>query len=145
MAVFQAGMCFIGWFGGSQIRFLIEQFDHWIAFALLMFLGIKMLREALSSDEDKACFDPLNIRVLVGLSLATSIDALAVGVGFAFINTNMPALLLIVGIITFLFVMTGILIGKKAGSNLGKRMEIIGAVILIAIGCKILIEHLFFN
>lgn len=145
MAIFQAGMCFIGWFGGSQIRFLIEQFDHWIAFALLLFLGIKMLREALSPDDEKACFDPLNIRVLVGLSLATSIDALAVGVGFAFIDTNMTALLLVVGLITFLFVMTGILIGKKAGSKLGKRMEIIGAIILIAIGCKILIEHLFFN
>lgn len=144
MGFCQATMTFLGWFGGSQVRHLIESVDHWIAFGLLVFLGAKMLYESFSKDDEAECFDPLKWRVLIGLAIATSIDALAVGVGFAFIETNMPLLLSAVGIVTFLFVMTGILIGKKTGPHLGKRMEALGGIILIGIGFKIVIEHLFF-
>ncbi len=143
LAFFQALMPFIGWLIGKQVENLISNYDHWIAFGLLSILGIKMIYESFSKDEENKKFNPLIIWVVIGMAVATSIDALVVGVSFAFIEINIYWSLLIIGFVTFLVSMIGMLLGKKVGSKLGKRMEIIGGIILIGIGLKILLSHLF--
>jgi len=151
LAFFQAVMPLIGWLAGISIREYLGEYDHWIAFGLLSALGIKMIIESLKSEEQRNNFHPLKPVVLLTMSIATSIDALIVGVSFAFIETpDQPlwlAILLpvfVIGSVTFIMSMLGILFGKKAGSKLGKRMEMLGGVILIGIGVKILVEHLWF-
>ena len=151
LAFFQAVMPLLGWFAGVTIRDYLVNFDHWIAFGLLSALGIKMIYESLKPEERRNGFNPLDPVVLLTMSLATSIDALIVGVSFAFIETPDTPLwlaillpVIIIGGITFLMSMLGILFGKKAGSKLGKRMEMLGGIILIGIGLKILLEHLWF-
>lgn len=151
LAFFQAVMPLIGWLAGISIREYLGEYDHWIAFGLLSALGIKMIIESLKSEEQRNNFHPLKPVVLLTMSIATSIDALIVGVSFAFIETpDQPlwlAILLpvfVIGSVTFIMSMLGILFGKKAGSKLGKRMEMLGGVILIGIGLKILFEHLWF-
>jgi len=151
LAFFQAVMPLLGWFAGVTIRDYLVNFDHWIAFGLLSALGIKMIYESLKPEERRNGFNPLDPVVLLTMSLATSIDALIVGVSFAFIETPDTPLwlaillpVIIIGGITFLMSMLGILFGKKAGSKLGKRMEMLGGIILIGIGFKILLEHLWF-
>jgi len=151
LAFFQAVMPLLGWFAGVTIRDYLVNFDHWIAFGLLSALGIKMIFESLKPEERRNGFNPLDPVVLLTMSLATSIDALIVGVSFAFIETPDTPLwlaillpVIIIGGITFLMSMLGILFGKKAGSKLGKRMEMLGGIILIGIGFKILLEHLWF-
>jgi len=151
LAFFQALMPLLGWFAGLTIRDYLVNFDHWIAFGLLSALGIKMIFESLKPEERRNGFNPLDPVVLLTMSLATSIDALIVGVSFAFIETPDTPLwlaillpVIIIGGITFLMSMLGILFGKKAGSKLGKRMEMLGGIILIGIGFKILLEHLWF-
>lgn len=142
LAFFQAAMPFLGWFFGKQVEHLISNYDHWIAFGLLSILGIRMIYESFQKDKEDKSFNPLNTSVLIGMAVATSIDALVVGVSFAFINMNIYWSVILIGAVTFLVSMTGILFGKKAGGNHGKRMEIIGGLILIGIGLKILISHL---
>jgi putative Mn2+ efflux pump MntP len=139
----------IGWLAGLAIRDQLVAVDHWIAFGLLGLLGLKMIYESLKPEEKKKPFNPLNPWMLLTLSLATSIDALIVGVSFAFIETPdtsfwMAILLpvIIIGFVTYILSMLGILFGKKAGARLGKRMELLGGLILIGIGVKILVEHL---
>jgi putative Mn2+ efflux pump MntP len=151
LAFFQAVMPMIGWLAGISIRDYLGEYDHWIAFGLLSALGLKMIIESLKSEEQRNTFHPLKPVVLLTMSIATSIDALIVGVSFAFIETpDQPlwlAILLpvfVIGSVTFIMSMLGILFGKKAGSKLGKRMEMLGGVILIGIGVKILVEHLWF-
>jgi len=150
LAFFQAAMPLLGWFAGVTIRDYLVNFDHWIAFGLLSALGIKMIYESLKPEEQRNGFNPLDPLVLLTMSLATSIDALIVGVSFAFIETPDTPLwlaillpVIIIGGITYLMSMLGILFGKKAGSKLGKRMEMLGGLILIGIGFKILLEHLW--
>ncbi len=150
LAFFQSLMPMIGWLSGLTIRDYLTEVDHWIAFGLLALLGIKMIYESLKPEHKRKPFDPLNPWVLLTMSLATSIDALIVGITFAFINTpDRPlwlAILLpvvIIGSVTYILSMLGILFGKKAGTKLGKRMEMLGGLILIGIGIKILIEHLW--
>jgi putative Mn2+ efflux pump MntP len=142
LAFFQALMPFFGWLFGKQVEHLISNYDHWIAFGLLLILGIRMIYESFKKDEVDKSFNPLNSTVLIGMAVATSIDALVVGVSFAFINMNIYWSVFLIGAVTFLVAMTGILFGKKVGGNHGKRMEIIGGLILIGIGVKILISHL---
>ena len=141
-AFFQGLMPFIGWFIGSQIKDLIKDYDHWIAFTLLFLIGAKMFYESFKKEEDKKPFNPLKLMVMVGLAIATSIDALVVGVSFAFIDINIYLALAIIGALTFIVAMLGMLLGKNAGSLFGKKMEIVGGLILIGIGAKILFEHL---
>jgi len=143
LAVFQSLMPLIGWFLGLQIKELIRDFDHWIAFVLLFAIGGKMIVESLKNEEGEASFNPLQIAVLLGIAIATSIDALVVGVTFAFIETNVLLSVVIIGVLTFLVSMTGVLIGKKTGHLFGRKVEIIGGLILIGIGTKILVEHLY--
>lgn len=150
LAFFQAVMPLIGWLAGISIREYLGEYDHWIAFGLLSALGIKMIIESLKPEEQRNNFHPLKPVVLLTMSVATSIDALIVGVSFAFIETPDRPLWLsillpvfVIGSVTFIMSMLGILFGKKAGSHLGKRMEMLGGVILIGIGLKILFENLW--
>ncbi len=141
LALFQALMPLIGWLGGTQVAAYISHFDHWIAFVLLSAVGIKMIIESFKDDEDKKT-NPLLFKVVVLMGLATSIDALVVGVSLAFIDIVIIQTILIIGVITFLAAMIGMLIGKSANGKLGKKVEIIGGLILFGIGLKILIEHI---
>lgn len=137
---FQAIMPIIGWLGGTLFTEYIKSIDHWIAFGLLAFIGGKMIKEALSNDEDER-FDPLNVYILFTLAIATSIDALAVGITFSVLSITIWSAAAIIGVITFVISFLGVYLGKKLGDTLGSKMEIIGGIILIAIGTKILVEH----
>lgn len=134
-------MPLIGWFAGRQFSSLIGNFDHWIAFGLLSVLGIKMIFESFKPEDVKTNFNPLKFNVLLGMGIATSIDALVVGVSFAFLKTNIWLSIAIIGFITFLVAMLGMLFGKNVGNKFGRRFEILGGFILIAIGLKILLSH----
>jgi putative Mn2+ efflux pump MntP len=140
-AVFQAVMPIVGWLLGYSIKSYIDQFDHWIAFALLLAVGTKMILESFKNEE-RSSFNPHKIKVILTLSFATTIDALVVGITFAFLNINLPLASFIIGTVTFVAAMLGMLFGKKIGSKFGNKMEILGGAILILIGVKILIEHL---
>src|SRR5512133_533113 len=142
LALFQGAMPVIGYFMGSTVSGYITSFDHWIAFGLLLFLGTRMIIAGLKREDDKPVRDYRKLSVLVTIAIGTSIDALAVGVSFAFLEVNIWNAGLIIGAVTFLASMTAVRIGKSAGSRLGSRVEILGGIILAAIGVKILIEHL---
>jgi putative Mn2+ efflux pump MntP len=139
---FQFMMPVIGWAGASSFSSLISSIDHWIAFALLSLIGIKMIYESLKKDENREC-PVLNLRTLFILAIATSIDALAVGISFAFLNVSIVKPVIIIGLVTFSFSLAGVYIGKKSGHFFEKKMELFGGLILILIGIKILAEHIF--
>jgi manganese efflux pump family protein len=141
-ALFQAFMPVAGWFVGSQVRDLVMAYDHWLAFGLLALIGVKMIIEALKKEDGKKTTDPFKTSVVIGMAVATSIDALIIGVSFAFINVNIIAAAGLIGFLTYLVAMLGMLFGKNAGRWFGRKMEIIGGIILIGIGIKILFEHL---
>lgn len=141
LALFQALMPLVGWLVGNSIKSVIEPVDHWIAFGLLSLIGGKMIIESFSSSETREIKNPLNIRVILMLSLATSIDALAVGFSFATLLDKILIAIIIIGAVTFIASMLGILLGKKTGPKFNRYAEIIGGLILIFIGCKILFEH----
>lgn len=145
LAVFQAFMPLIGWLVGNSMKSLIEPVDHWIAFGLLILIGGKMIIESFTSAGTREIKNPLHIRVILILSLATSIDALAVGFSFSTILSNIMPVVFIIGLITFIASMLGILLGKKTGPKVSRYAEILGGLILIFIGTKILIEHLWLN
>lgn len=145
MALFQGTMPLIGYYIGSHLKIYIENFDHWMAFILLTSLGIKMIYEALKHAEERKNFNPLKLAVLIGISIATSIDALIVGFSFGIIEVNITLAIVLITALTYLMAMLGMLFGKKAGSLLGKRMEILGGIILFLIGFKILIEHTIYS
>ena len=140
--VFQAGMPVIGWLLGTQFAPYITGIDHWIAFVLLGVIGGKMLWEAFSNPEDKEIDDRLNVRELLVLSVATSVDALAVGISFAFLAVSITEVAILIGATTFLLTFAGVVIGHRAGVKFRRPAEIAGGVILIAMGTKILFEHL---
>ena len=138
---FQALMPLIGWFLGSRFEQYIRAFDHWVAFFLLAAIGANMLREALSGEEEKADAS-LAFRAMLVLALATSIDALAVGITFAFLRVRIRPAVLFIGVTTFLLSMLGVKAGSLFGEKYQKKAEIAGGVILILLGIKILLEHL---
>lgn len=138
--LFQAVMPLIGWLFGMNFELYIRSIDHWIAVVLLSFLGIKMIIEAIKNDDnDNSTY--LDNKELIILSIATSIDALAVGVTFAFLNIDIIPICVSIGVITFLVCFIGVLIGKKIGSVFKNYAQIIGGIILILIGLNILNEH----
>ncbi|MHC4942585.1 MAG: manganese efflux pump MntP [Planctomycetota bacterium] len=141
--LFQFMMPVIGWFVGVHIAFLIESVDHWVAFGLLAYVGIKMIRSGLSSVTKAHRNDPSRGWTLVMLSVATSIDALAVGLSLAVLKINIWYPSVIIGLITSFLALIAIRIGNRLGQAFGKRMEVIGGGILILIGLKILLSHLF--
>ena len=140
--IFQCGMTLLGWLGGNTIENLIRNFDHWIAFILLAFVGGRMIGSGLPPDEESYSSDPSKGGLLVVLSLATSIDALAVGLSMAMIGSPILIPSLIIGVVTFLLSIFGLFFGNQLGQRFGKRMEIVGGLILIGIGLRILITHL---
>lgn len=141
---FQAGMPVIGWALGSQFLHIIEPIDHWIAFGLLAFIGGNMIREALSDDEDDdaGTVDHIDLGELLMLAIATSIDALTVGIAFASLSVNIWTSVALIGVTTFVFSIAGVLIGNQFGMRYRKPSQIVGGIILILIGAKVLLEHL---
>jgi putative Mn2+ efflux pump MntP len=142
LALFQGAMPVLGYFLGSTVSQHIGKLDHWVAFGLLMILGTRMVIEGLKKEDDREPVDFRRLSVLLTMAVGTSIDAFAVGISFAFLNVKIWSAGLLIGTVTFLASMTAIRIGKSAGSRLGSRVEILGGIILAAIGTKILIEHL---
>lgn len=141
---FQAGMNILGWLGGLTVRSLIERFDHWLAFGLLAFVGLKMIWEAIrEAKEEDAGIDPTRGRMLITLSVATSIDSLAVGLSFAVLEISVWLPALIIGLVASALTALGLRLGCLLGaaSRLGSRAEIAGGLVLLAIGIKILYEH----
>lgn len=143
---FQALMPFLGWVLGSQFARYIESVDHWVAFGLLALIGGNMVREALSPEEEEetacAVADRLDLKRLFMMAVATSIDALAVGVTFAFLRVDILPAVLFIGCVTFCLSAAGIRIGNVFGARFKSRAELAGGLILIGMGVKILAEHL---
>ncbi len=140
---FQAAMPLIGWLAGRTVVGFIGSYDHWVAFGLLAFVGGKMLWESVHNDAgEESKGDVTRGLMLLTLSVATSLDALAVGLSFSFLSVNIGAASAIIGVVAFLVTVLGFLIGKKAGRMLGKRAETIGGLVLIGIGVRILVSHL---
>ncbi len=141
--LFQVLMPIVGWSAGASVANYIAGYDHWIAFGLLAFIGGKMIMESFNDEEvrDQSA-DPTKGLTLIMLSVATSIDALAVGLSFAFLKVSILYPSIIIGIVAFLMTAVGMLFGEKLGKIVGKRVGILGGLILIGIGVKILIEHM---
>ena len=144
--LFQALMPLLGWLAGLGLRSLIEAWDHWIAFGLLTAIGGKMIGEAtwMKSDEEAAVADgyPHSVSVLLLLAVATSIDALAVGLSLSLLAVAIVLPALVIGVVTFGMSFAGVFIGDRFGHFFESKIEVVGGVILIGIGAKILIEHL---
>lgn len=139
--IFQAVMPIIGYFLGTTFEDFVTKFDHWIAFVLLLAIGGNMIKEAF----DKNCEnknDKVDFKTMVILALATSIDALAVGITFAFFEVNVLLAITIIGLITFFVSIVGVKIGNRFGDKYQSKAEFLGGVILILLGIKILLEHL---
>ena len=142
---FQALMPLIGYFGGYYFTDKIQNLEHWIAFALLAFIGGKMIKDSFSKDDGKKDGNPFQLIKMLVLAIATSIDAFAVGVTFAFYKINIYSAISIIGLITFFISLAGVKIGNTFGLRFKSRAEIFGGLVLIIIGLRILIEHLFFG
>ena len=138
---FQGLMPVIGYFLGTSFERFVTKIDHWIAFGLLGFIGINMLKEAFGNETEN-CNDNVDLKTMVVLAIATSIDALAVGITFAFLKTNIVLASLIIAIITFAVCIIGVKIGNKFGDKYERKAETVGGLILIFMGIKILLEHL---
>jgi putative Mn2+ efflux pump MntP len=138
---FQALMPLLGYLAGSRFSGYIEKIDHWIAFVLLVLIGANMIREALSEEEEEEN-ESLAFLEMLMLAIATSIDALAVGVTFAFLRVQILTAVLLIGVTTFVISVAGVKIGNVFGLRYKKKAEIVGGVILIGIGTRILLQHL---
>ena len=142
---FQALMPFVGWALGTRFESYITSIDHWIAFILLALIGGKMVVEGYRLEEDETVKEldpPLDLKEMFLLAIATSIDALAVGITFAFLNYPIVECITIIGLTTFVLSIVGVVVGNMFGSRYQKKAEIAGGIILILIGLKILLEHL---
>lgn len=137
---FQALMPVLGWFSGMQLQSIVSTLAPWIAFLLLLGIGLKMIYESIYSTEEDVC-KSFSLKELLILSIATSIDAFAVGVTFAILNTPILTPIVIIGIVTFILSFIGVYIGKNIGHLFENKIEILGGLILIGIGLKILIEN----
>jgi putative Mn2+ efflux pump MntP len=140
--LFQAGMPILGWFGGAALSSIITSVDHWIAFGLLVFLGLRMIWESRHPETRGEDYDPTRGWSLVSLSVATSIDALAVGVSLGLIGVSIWIPSVVIGLVALVLTTLGCLIGRSAGHHLGQWAERVGGVVLIAIGTRILFQHL---
>jgi putative Mn2+ efflux pump MntP len=140
--LFQFLMPVIGWFAGTTIVRYISAYDHWAAFGLLAFVGIRMIRSGFQADAGEQNNDPSRGLTLVLLAFATSIDALAVGFSLGLVGVTILYPAVVIGVVTGLISWLGIFLGNRLGQKLGKRMEIIGGIVLILIGIRILLSHL---
>ena len=147
--LFQALMPFIGWMFAKTFSHLIESVDHWIAFAILAFLGGRMILESFKDEDCRQTFNPASPKVVFTMAIATSIDALAIGISFALLGINnyteILSPILIIGFVSFVMSLIGLYFGIKCGCGCARKLkaELCGGIILVAIGLKILIEHLF--
>ncbi len=140
--IFQAIMPLIGWFGGLAFRSILARFDHWIIFAILSYLGGKMIYESWedSDSDNKTKFNCLEIYTLIALSIATSIDALAAGLGLSILKTSIFLIATIIGLITFLLSFISVYVGHFFGDVFKYKVEVLGGITLIVLGLKILLE-----
>jgi manganese efflux pump family protein len=142
--LFQGGMTLLGWLAGKTVVTYIADLDHWVAFVLLAFVGVRMIRGGLQrAGEEPAIPDPSRGLTLVMLSIATSIDALAVGLSLALLAVNVLWASLLIGGVSAVISLVGLLLGNQLGLRFGKSMEILGGIILIGIGLRVVITHLF--
>lgn len=141
--LFQALMPIIGWIAGTTIAPFIAVFDHWVAFALLTFVGLRMMWSGLNPEAEIHNSDPTRGKTLVILSVATSIDALAVGLSLAVMGVTIWYPVVVIGVITAFLSLLGCRLGSRLGSRFGKIMELIGGAVLIVIGVRVVISHLF--
>ncbi len=141
---FQAGMPLLGYYLGLQFQDAIVSIDHWIAFVLLSFIGFNMIKESINKEEE-SCNASLKFYDMFTLAVATSIDALAVGITFAFLQINIIPAVCFIGAFTFILSVIGVKVGSAFGSRYKSKAELIGGLILIFMGTKILIEHLFLS
>lgn len=139
--IFQAIMPLIGYLLGVSFQSAITSIDHWVAFVLLVGIGANMIREAISKEKEEAN-DSIKIKDMLILAIATSIDALAIGITFAFLEVNITLAVSLIGIITFIISVIGVKIGNIFGDKYERKAELAGGIILIGLGIKILIEHL---
>ena len=144
LAFFQALFPVIGWFLGTKINSVIASVDHWIAFGLLSLIGVRMIIEGVKPEGILKRFNPFNLRVLIGLSVATSIDALVVGLSFGFLDVPILFPMIVIGGVTFIASMLGMLFGKNVPAKRSHQSLILGGIILTAMGVKIIAEHLWF-
>ena len=139
---FQFLMPLIGWGAGINFSDIIAAFDHWIAFGLLGFIGGKMIHESCQLETDLKKFNPMDSYTLLVMAVATSIDALAAGLGLSVLKTSIMLAATLIGVITFCLSFLGVFIGHKIGNKFNNKIEIMGGIILISLGSKILVEHL---
>ncbi len=140
--LFQGFMPLIGWLVGHSLQSFIEPVDHWIAFAILAFIGIKMVWQSFLIGDNKRSLDIMKISVLLTLSIATSIDALITGLGFGFIRANIYEAVIIISVVTFFVSVAGAKLGEKTSFIPARWAEFGGGIVLIAIGVKVVLEHL---
>ncbi len=138
--IFQAGMFILGWWGGIGFRHILAPLDHWIAFGLLLFIGLHMILSALKPGDCRKINDGFGRLIMLGV--ATSIDALAVGLAFALLGVRILLPILIIGLVTFMMSFGGVYLGQRVGRLFARRIEALGGVILILIGVRILVKHL---
>jgi manganese efflux pump family protein len=141
-AVSQGVMPLLGWLAGNTFSHLITEYDHWVAFGILLVLGLRMIYEHFQQQEDKKQINPNKKRVVFTLAFATSIDALAVGITFSFLTIDMTLATVVIALTTLLVSLIGLFLGHRSKSKLSIPAELIGGLFLIGIGIKILIEHL---
>jgi putative Mn2+ efflux pump MntP len=139
--LFQAGMLVLGWLLGQTLVDIIESFAHWVAFGLLALVGLRMVKESLESDEDDERTDISKGFALLSLSVATSIDSLAVGLSLAFLESGLPVAAIAIGSVAFLFTAGGFYFGRRIGSLFGRRAEVIGGIVLIGLGIRIVLTE----
>ena len=140
--LFQSLMTLLGWLAGSGLVRLIASVDHWIAFGLLAFVGGRMIREGLNTKAETYRSDPTRGATLVILSIAGSIDAAAVGLSLSLLQVNILLASIVIGLASFGFPLLGLLLGDRLGRIFGKRMEIVGGLVLLGIGLRVLLTHL---
>lgn len=140
--IFQSGMTILGWLAGATVVNYVQSIDHWIALALLGYVGINLIRSGFEKDGKAFEQDPSTGKVLVMLSFATSIDAFAVGLSIAFINVPILLSVLMIGLTALLLSIIGLFVGTHLGETFGKRMEVLGGLILLGIGLQVVLTHL---
>ena len=138
--IFQSLMPLLGFILATNFQHFIIKIDHWVVFLLLIFIGFKMIIDVFLKEDN--IDDKINFKTMIGLSIATSLDAFAIGITLSFLNVNLIISIIVIGFITFILSTFGVLIGNKVGSMLGIKSQLIGGLILITIGLKILFEHL---
>jgi len=141
--IFQTGMTLLGWLAGSAVARFISAVDHWVVLVLLLYVGITMIRSGSRPDLVSYQKNPSKGKTMVMLSVATSLDAMAVGLSMALLNINIFYPAAVIGVVTFGLSTAALFLGNKLGEKFGKKMEIIGGIILIGIGLEILFTHLF--